>query len=101
VKLGDRVERSIVARAFTPNDFEEQAEPYLIEIPPRKKLSSHFFLHKGQEIGYLVSGKLHVIVDNVTYKLRSGDLVYLTSEIPSQWKNPGSSVAKLLWIKLK
>ncbi|MEJ2719265.1 MAG: cupin domain-containing protein, partial [Deltaproteobacteria bacterium] len=101
VKLSDRIDRSIMAKALTPSDFEERAEPYLIEIPPKKKLSSHFFFHKGQEIGYVISGRLQMVVDKVAYKLRSGDLIYLTSEIPSQWKNPGPSVARLLWIKLK
>ncbi|NTU48240.1 MAG: cupin domain-containing protein, partial [Syntrophobacteraceae bacterium] len=40
-------------------------------------------------------------LDKAVYNLRPGDTVYLTSEMPSQWKNPGPAVAKLLWVKIK
>jgi transcriptional regulator with XRE-family HTH domain/KaiC/GvpD/RAD55 family RecA-like ATPase len=101
IKAPDRPQKAVEAKALTPSDLDSQAEPYLIEISPRKKLSSHFFVHKGEEVGYLLSGRLQFTVDKVVYKLRAGDVVYLTSQTPSQWKNPGPSVAKLLWIKLK
>jgi quercetin dioxygenase-like cupin family protein len=82
-------------------DFKPKAEPYLLEIPPKKTLPSHFFIHKGQEIGYLLSGKLQLKLEKSLYNIRSGDMIYLTSEMPSQWKNPGPGTAKLLWIKIK
>jgi hypothetical protein len=40
-------------------------------------------------------------VNGIVHKLRPGDIVYLTSEVPGQWKNPGPGVARLLWLKLK
>ena len=84
-----------------PVDFKPKAEPYLLEIPPKKTLPSHFFIHKGQEIGYLLSGKLQLKLEKSLYNVRSGDMIYLTSEMPSQWRNPGPGTAKLLWIKIK
>jgi len=101
IKPSDRSEKTVAAKALMPSDFDSQAEPYLIEISPRKKLSSHFFVHKGEELGYLLSGRLQFTVDKVVHKLRAGDLVYLTSETPGQWRNPGPGVARLLWVKLK
>jgi hypothetical protein len=44
---------------------------------------------------------LQVKLEKAAYSLRSGDVIYLTSEMPTQWKNPGPGVAKLLWIKIK
>jgi len=61
----------------------------------------HFFFHKGDEIGYLLSGRLQVKVEKAVYTLRSGDVIYLTSEMPAQWRNPGTTIARLLWIKVK
>ncbi|MFC1812127.1 helix-turn-helix domain-containing protein [Thermodesulfobacteriota bacterium] len=101
IKLPNLPERNIQAKLLTPVDFKLKAEPYLLEIPPKKSLSSHFFIHKGEEIGYLLSGKLQVKLDKSVHNARSGDVIYLTSEIPSQWKNPGPSTARLLWIKIK
>ena len=94
-------EGNIYAKLLIPVDFKPKGEPYLLEIPPKKTLPSHFFIHKGEEIGYLLSGKLQLKLEKSLYNVRSGDVIYLTSEMPSQWKNPGPSTAKLLWIKIK
>ena len=101
VKFPDLPEGAVFAKLLSPLDLESKAEPYLIEIPPKEKLPSHFFVHKGEEIGYLLSGRLQVKLEKAAYSLRSGDVIYLTSEMPTQWKNPGPGVAKLLWMKVK
>jgi quercetin dioxygenase-like cupin family protein len=33
--------------------------------------------------------------------LKAGDVIYLTSEIPNEWKNPGTSPARLFWVNIK
>ena len=101
IKFPDLPEGSVHAKLLTPLDFDPKAEPYLIEIPPKKNLPSHFFIHKGEEVGYLLSGKLQLKLEKAVYTVAAGDVIYLTSEMPSQWKNPGNGVARLLWIKIK
>ncbi len=101
IKLPDMPDGSLVARLLIPVDFDAQAEPYLIELSPDTKLPSHFFIHKGEEFGYLLSGKLKMFLDKAVHNLKSGDVIYLTSEMPSQWQNPGPAVARLLWLKMK
>lgn len=101
VKFSDLPKGCVFGKLLTPVDFEPKAEPYLIEIPPQKSLPSHFFIHKGEEVGYLLSGKLQLKLDKAVYTVRSGDVIYLTSEMPSQWKNPGPGPARFLWIKIK
>ncbi|UCE82124.1 MAG: helix-turn-helix domain-containing protein [Deltaproteobacteria bacterium] len=101
VKFPDLPTEAAYAKLLSPLDFESKAEPYLIEVTPNSTLPSHFFIHKGEEIGYLLSGRLQVKLDKAVYSLRAGDVIYLTSEMPTQWKNPGPGVAKLLWIKVK
>ena len=101
VKFPDLPEGAVLARLLSPVDFDPKAEPYLIEISPKEKLPSHFFIHKGEELGYLLSGRLQVKLGKSAYSLRAGDVIYLTSEMPTQWKNPGPGVARLLWIKVK
>lgn len=101
IKFPDMPEGGIKAKLLTPLDFNPKAEPYLIEIPPKKSLPSHFFIHKGEEVGYLLSGKLQMRLEKSVQNLNPGDVVYLTIEMPSQWKNPGPGSARLLWIKVK
>ncbi|MFH2219764.1 MAG: helix-turn-helix domain-containing protein [Pseudomonadota bacterium] len=101
IKLPNLPAGNIHAKLLTPVDLKPKAEPYLLEIPPKKSLPGHFFIHKGEEIGYLLSGKLQLKLEKSVHNVRSGDVIYFTSEIPSQWKNPGPGKARLLWIKIK
>lgn len=101
VKLPTLPEGAVLAKLLSPVDFDPKAEPYLIEITPKETLPSHFFFHKGEEIGYLLLGRLQVKVGTAVYNLRAGDVIYLTSEMPAQWRNPGPTVARVLWIKVR
>ncbi|MBW1999797.1 MAG: helix-turn-helix domain-containing protein [Deltaproteobacteria bacterium] len=91
----------IRATRLTPIDFDTRAEPYLVEIPARAALSSHFFTHKGEEIGYLLSGHLELKIEDKTYRANPGDIICLTTQIPSAWVNPEPGRARLLWFKVK
>ncbi len=101
VKLRDLPEGAASARLLHPVDVRVKAEPYLIDIPPRETLPGHFFFHKGEEVGYVLSGRLQVRVGQTVHTLKAGDVIYLTSEIPSEWKNPGPSPARLFWVNIK
>jgi len=101
MKFPDLPQGSIQGSLLTPVDFEAKVEPLLIEIQPNKTLPSHFFIHKGEEIGYVLSGKLQLKLGKTDYTVSESDTIYLTTEMPSQWKNPGPGTAKLLWFKIK
>jgi transcriptional regulator with XRE-family HTH domain len=101
VTLAELPEGSVSAKLLVPVDLHPKAEPYLMEIPASSSIPSHFFPRKGEELGYLLSGKLQVTVDKAVSTLRAGDVIYLTTESPAQWDNPGPGPAKLLWVKIK
>jgi transcriptional regulator with XRE-family HTH domain len=94
-------EDSIRGWLLTPVDLESRLEPFLLEINPLKSIAGHFFTHKGEEMGYLLSGELQVRLEKGIYTLKEGDLMILRSEIPLEWKNPGQEIARLLWTKIK
>jgi transcriptional regulator with XRE-family HTH domain/KaiC/GvpD/RAD55 family RecA-like ATPase len=101
VKLKDLPEGAALAKLLHPVDVRVKAEPYLIDIPPKQTLPGHFFFHKGEEVGYVLSGRLQVRVGQAVHTLKAGDVIYLTSELPSEWKNPGPSPARLFWVNVK
>jgi transcriptional regulator with XRE-family HTH domain/KaiC/GvpD/RAD55 family RecA-like ATPase len=101
VKLAAFSEGAIEARILTPAGSDRKTEPYLLEIAPGQILTSHFFIHKGEEMGYVLSGKLQARIGSVNYDLQQGDVLSLVSETPEQWRNIGTDVAQLLWIIVK
>ena len=101
VRFSNFPDSSIKGKRLTPVDLESRAEPFLIDLPPKTKLPAHFFIHKGEEIGYLLSGKLEITIDQTTRQATAGDVILLSSEMPSQWKNPGPDTARLLWVTIR
>lgn len=91
---------SIYAKRLIPVDVESSAEPYLIEILPNTSIRSHFFMHKGEELGFVISGSVEMYINNMMYAISSGDVIHLKSHIPTQWKNTQQDTAVLLWLKL-
>ncbi|MEJ2587162.1 MAG: XRE family transcriptional regulator, partial [Deltaproteobacteria bacterium] len=86
--------------------FQEQEEVANRVIFPSEEaveisLPTHFFIHKGEEVGYVLSGKLQMKLGKAAYSAHTGDFICLTSEMPAQWRNPGKEWAKLLWFKVK
>lgn len=101
VRLDALPEGSVKARLLTPVALDARAESYLLKIPGNRTLRSHFFISKGEEFGHLISGEVKVSIGNRVHTMRQGDSIYLTSDIPSQWKNASRDQAVLLWVKIR
>ncbi|MGD8387634.1 MAG: helix-turn-helix domain-containing protein [Desulfobacteraceae bacterium] len=98
--LDNLSEGTVRAKALTPIDSTSRTEAYLLELLPKQSLTGHFFLHKGEEMGYVLSGKLRFKTKTGVFTAGRGDLIHLTSEIPLQWNNVGKRSARILWIKI-
>lgn len=87
-------------RLLPPDISETCVDPYLLKIEPGRKLTGHFFSHKGEEAGYLLKGRLGVWLNGRREEAGVGDFIYFRKDIPEQWENIGDDVAELLWLKL-
>ncbi len=92
---------SLSIKLTTPFGRRYQAEPYLVEITPKKNILTHFFIHKGMEIGYVLSGSVDMKMPDSDYHLTPGDVIHLTREIPVQWKNNSDETVRMLWVLVK
>lgn len=89
------------AELLLPPDIDAPVEATLIRIMPGKRLSGHFFAHKGKELGYLIAGRLEMTVDNQSYEVTPGDTIYLEKNTPGKWRNTTETTAELLWFQFK
>ncbi len=87
-------------RLLPPVIREAGCEPYLLRIEPGRKLSGHFFNHKGEEMGYVLAGSLALWVNGQRQEASPGDLVYLRKQAPERWANDGEVAAEILWVKI-
>ena len=99
-KLTGSTAGDISAWLLTSGKTGLAAETHLIEIPPHRRLGGHFTARKAPEIGYVLSGRVSLTVDNITHSADAGDTIYLGRETPQQWHNPGSEPARLLWMTI-
>ncbi|WP_294640638.1 cupin domain-containing protein [uncultured Aureimonas sp.] len=54
--------------------------------------------HVGEEVGYVVSGEVELIVDDRSFRLREGDSFAFQSERPHHYRNSGTKRASIFWV---
>jgi len=97
-RIGNFSKREITGELLVPSNIIAKAQMYIINVLPGTSADRHFFLHKGEEFGFLISGNLELKLKEKKYIIREGDAIYLKSEIPLGWNNKTDKAAKLFWV---
>ncbi|MCU0575140.1 MAG: helix-turn-helix domain-containing protein [Syntrophobacteraceae bacterium] len=100
IKFSELPAGCLYGKSLYPVDAELKAEPVLLEVPPHTSIPSHFFFHKGEEMGYVISGSLTMRLKGTDYTVHEGDVAYLKTQMPSQWTNAGDEAARILWVRI-
>jgi transcriptional regulator with XRE-family HTH domain len=88
---GSRLERLI------PPDLGHLLEGNLHVLAPGAG-SDGQLMHEGEEVGYVISGRFELTIAGDTYQLKAGDSFVFRSELPHSYRNPGKSIAKVIWV---
>lgn len=56
--------------------------------PPGTDTGEDAYTHAGEEAGFIVSGKIELIVDGQTYVVSAGEGYYFESKRPHRFRNP-------------
>jgi quercetin dioxygenase-like cupin family protein len=73
-------------------------EPHVMRIAPRAS-SGGSYQHEGEELLYMLQGKLEVWLDELErYLLEPGDALYFKSIQAHRWCNVTDSECVILWI---
>ncbi len=98
IRLNPYRDEEVVAYSLTPLSHFGNLRIYEIHLQPAALLQGHFFLHKGEELGYLLGGELRVQIAGQECRMLPGDVIHLIQEIPERWVNPHDAEALLLWV---
>lgn len=54
--------------------------------------------HEGEELGWVIEGELELVVDNIVYRLNTGDSFFFSSRLEHGYRNPGDKPARIFWV---
>lgn len=80
-----------------PNAQKNTMEPILVEIEKNQK-SMLIEPHDGEEFGYVLSGEIYIVSDEVEEKVKCGETFYLFGDKEHYLLNKQSKKAVILWV---
>jgi transcriptional regulator with XRE-family HTH domain len=54
--------------------------------------------HDGDEVGYVLEGRLTLCIGDTAYEIGPGDSFAFPSHLPHTYRNPGTEVTRVLWV---
>lgn len=54
--------------------------------------------HDGDEMGYVLEGRLELRIGDTTYDLGPGDSFSFPSNLPHTYRNPGREATRVIWV---
>lgn len=55
-------------------------------------------VHAGEEVGYVLEGKLELALGDERHVIEAGDSFMFSSHVPHGYRNIGRTVARVLWV---
>lgn len=80
-----------------PNAQKNMMEPVLVELSEETETPTDM-PHEGEEFGYVLEGKIAVVLGNIHHICKKGEVFYYSAEKPHSILNKGKGKAKFLWI---
>ena len=78
-------------------DFTGNLATAIMEVPPMNSSSESPLAHKGEEVAYVLEGKIKVYLEEEVYVLEKGDSVKIPSHLKHKWDNPFEEKAVILF----
>jgi transcriptional regulator with XRE-family HTH domain len=54
--------------------------------------------HQGETVGYVLQGRLELIIENTSYLLDAGDSFFFKNHLGNGYRNPGRGETRVLWV---
>ncbi|NLB39458.1 MAG: cupin domain-containing protein [Clostridiales bacterium] len=82
---------------LVPTAQKNRMEPILVELAPGGRTQT-MPPHEGEEVGYVLSGTIHLVVGTRVHRVRTGESFCMHPGDTHHIANPGKRPAKFLWI---
>ncbi|MGB7094946.1 MAG: cupin domain-containing protein, partial [Anaerolineales bacterium] len=78
--------------------FVGRVEPFMLTLEGGATSGPHSLVHSGHEFVICLKGQLEYEVEGQRYSLQPGDSLLFASKLHHRWRNPGKSVANVLFV---
>lgn len=92
----EKHENGMLLKWIIPNAQKNEMEPVLVELLP--SATTEDFPHEGEEFGYVLDGKICIVLGNNKYVCKKGDSFYFTADKTHGITNTGKVTAKFIWV---
>lgn len=93
----EKHEDGMLLKWIIPNAQKNEMEPVLVELLSGASTAVDF-PHEGEEFGYVLEGKICVVLGESKYVCKKGETFYYAANKAHSVKNIGKTAARLLWI---
>jgi transcriptional regulator with XRE-family HTH domain len=90
-------EHNMHTESFTSGLRDPQFMSFLCTVERGGTSGVKNMYHPGDELIYLIEGRLQVTIVDDVYNLEAGDSLSFKSHLPHRWDNVGESDAKVIW----
>ncbi|MBE7068608.1 MAG: helix-turn-helix domain-containing protein [Clostridiales bacterium] len=87
----------VVWNWLIPNAQKNMMEPVLVELTEQASTSGDI-PHEGEEFGFVLEGKIEILLGNKRYSCKKGEAFYYSASKPHSIINKGRGNAKFLWV---
>lgn len=90
----------VVKHRLTPTGDASTLVLYMVTIEPHGRTGEASYTHQGEEAGLVLQGRLLLTVETADHLLNEGDGFRFRSDRPHRFSNPGSTVARVIWVNV-
>ena len=87
----------VLSHWLIPNAQKNMMEPMRVELQEGISTTADM-PHEGEEFGYVLEGKICIVLGNKQHVAKKGEAFYYSASQPHYIINKGASVAKFIWI---
>ncbi|MBT2686828.1 helix-turn-helix transcriptional regulator [Bacillus sp. ISL-47] len=78
-------------------DFAGTMATAIMNVPPQASSSDKLLEHKGEEVAFVLEGKIKVYLEDEEYILETGDSVKIPAYMKHRWENKFNEKAAILF----
>ena len=90
-------DKKVQIELLIPGSGNRKMDPVFVTIEPGEETFKDPS-HEGEELGYLLQGRVNLNLDDKIFTMKKGDCFYFSADKKHSITNIGKETAKILWV---